>query len=183
MFQLRRSTALVALLVGFVVVLPACGSSSSKSTAEGADSEAAAQESSAESGETGQPSADQCAELAGRWQNLIAGPATAVGGGTEDAASLRSQIDALTNEIPEQIRAAFAVFATSTEKVLELMNGYDDHAHAEGEDHAADEVAAEPVPADIDARLQAVAEVTGSAELTGALAQIEAYFGASCPSA
>jgi hypothetical protein len=178
---------LAAVLIGFIFLAPACGGSSSTTEGSGAGTESGAasgsENSKTDTATSDELSAEQCQELAGRWQNLVAGPATAVGGGTEDAASLRTQIDARTHEIPEQISAAFAVFASSTEKVLELMNGYGGHSHPEGEDHPPGEVVTEPAPADVDARLQAVAEVTGSAAVTDALAQIEAYFGASCPAA
>jgi hypothetical protein len=169
---------LSAVLIGFILLVPACGGSSSNTGASGAGTESGAaagsENSSTETDTSNELSAEQCQELAGRWQNIVAGPATAVGGGTEDAATLRSQIDALSNEIPEQISAAFAVFASSTEKVLELMNGYDQHEVADGDAAA---------PGDLDARLESVAEISASPELTDALAQIEAYFGASCPPA
>ena len=174
----RRSAVLLAVLIGFIFLVPACGGSSSTTEGSGAGTESGAasgsENSETDTATSDELSAEQCQELAGRWQNLIAGPATAVGGGTEDAATLRSQIDALTNEIPEQISAAFAVFATSTEKVLELMNGFDQHEVADGEASA---------PGDLDARLESVAEISASPELTDAIAQIEAYFGASCPAA
>jgi len=173
-FRSRRAGVLVALVLGTVIGFPACVGSSSKPTANGTETETSADEPPPAAGGGGQLSAGRCQELAGRWQNIVAGPATAVGGGTEDAATLRSQINALTNEIPEQISAAFAVFATSTEKILELMNGYDQHEVADGDAAA---------PSDLDARLESVAEISASPELTDALAQIEAYFAASCPPA
>jgi hypothetical protein len=187
LFRSHRNAVLAALLVGFIVLLPACGGSSSDSKASGTDTEAgadgAADGSAPDAGVDGKPSADGCQELAARWQNLVAGPASAVGGGTGDAETLRAQIDALSNEIPEQISAAFAVFASGTEKVLELMNSSEDPVPAAGEDPAGGGAVADPAPADVDTRLQAVADVTTSAEFTEALAQIEAYFAASCPSA
>ena len=187
LFRPHRNAAIAALLVGFIVLLPACGGSSTDSKSSAADTEAGADgavDGSASGSEAdGQSSTDRCQELAARWQSLIAGPATAVGGGPEDAASIRSQIEALDGEIPEPIAGAFATFATATEKVLDVMGGYDDHAHEEGEDHAAGEAAAEPAPADLDARLTEVSEISGSAEFTDALAQIDAYFAATCPPA
>lgn len=187
LFRSHRNAVLTALLVGFIILLPACGGSSSDSKASGTDTEAgadgAAEGSASDAGVDGQSSTDRCQELAARWQGLISGQAAAVGGGTGDAATIRSQIEAITKEIPEQISAAFAVFATSTEKVLELMIGIDGHSHAEGEDHPPGEVVAEVSQADVDARLQAVADVTGSAEFTDALAQIDAYFASTCPPA
>ena len=191
LFRSHRNAVLAALLVGFIILLPACGGSSSDSKASGTDTEAGADgaaEGSASDADDdaevdGQSSTDRCQELAARWQGLITGQAAAVGGGSGDAATIRSQIEAINKEIPEQISAAFAVFATSTEKVLELMVGIDGHSHAEGEDHPPGEVVAEPSKADVDARLQAVADVTGSAEFTDALAQIDAYFASTCPPA
>jgi len=187
LFRSHRNAVLAALLVGFIILLPACGGSSSDSKASGTDTEAgadgAAEGSASDAGVDGQSSTDRCQELAARWQGLISGQAAAVGGGTGDAATIRSQIEAITKEIPEQISAAFAVFARSTEKVLELMIGIDGHSHAEGEDHPPGEVVVEPSQADVDARLQAVADVTGSAEFTDALAQIDAYFASTCPPA
>lgn len=174
----RRAAALAVLLMGLIIVLPACGGSSS--TSKASDSEAGTSaDSGADGGTAGsqegeQGAAQRCQELAADWQGLMTGGATIVGGGPEDAATARSQIESLRSAIPESIAGAFATFASSTEKVLELMDGYDEHEVAEGHEAA---------PADLDARMDQVAAITSSAELTDALAQIEAYFASNCPPA
>lgn len=184
LFRSQRNAVLAALLVGFIVMLPACGGSSSESKASGTDAEAGADGavdgSASDAGADGQSSTDRCQELAARWQGLIAGQAAAVGGGVGDAATIRSQIEALDGEFPEPIAAAFATFAITTEKVLDLMGGVDEGAQQEG---AAGGALTEPTPTDLDSRLTQVAEISGSAEFTDALAQIDAYFASTCPPA
>lgn len=192
MSRSHRAAVLAAVLAGFLLVVPACGgSSSSDATRTGTESGAASgtDSSTPEPGDDGQVSAERCQELAAKWQGFIAGPATAVGGGPEDAATLRSQIEELDAQIPAPIAGAFAAVATSTEKVIDLMGGYEDHVHAgedhanEGEDHANEGEEAVASPGDLDAQLQEVAAITGSTEFTDALAQIEAYFASNCPPA
>ena len=180
----HRNAVLAALLVGIIVMLPACGGSSSDSNASAADTEAgadgAADGSASDAGAGGQSFTDRCQELAARWQDLIAGQAAAVGGGVGDAATIRSQIEALDGEFPEPVAAAFATFAITTEKVLDLMGDVDDGAQQQG---AAGGALIEPTTTDLDARLTQVAEVSTSAEFTVALAQIDAYFASTCPPA
>lgn len=176
MSRSRRSAALAVILFGSLLTIAACGGSSSSSDASGAETGAGSGSDASTSAtvDDGQVSAERCQELAAQWQGFIAGPATAVGGGPEDAATLRSQIEALDAQIPAPIAGAFATVAASTEKVLDLMGGYDEHEVADGEQTA---------PADLDARMASVAELAGSPEVTDALARIEAYFAASCPPA